>query len=101
VRADRRVAAAAEPGDDGEAALEILEAVYGAGDCGVDVTARLQELVRKGWLLFAVSNGLFGDPCPNQAKTLRFTYRLPGDDRRYTVEVPEHRLVPLPDPGRS
>ena len=84
--------------DDGPATLRILEAVYGAGDSVVDVTAQLQELVHKGGLLFTVSNGLFGDPCPNQLKTLRFTYQLPGDDRQYTEQVPEHQFVSLPDP---
>jgi cellulose synthase/poly-beta-1,6-N-acetylglucosamine synthase-like glycosyltransferase len=85
--------------DEGQATLRILEATYGNGDSVVDVATQLQELVRKGCLLFTVSNSLFGDPCPSQLKTLRFTYQLPEDDRQYTDEVSEHQVVLLPDHG--
>jgi len=83
------------PGDEGQVTLTILEATYGKGDGVVDVTAQLQELVRTGCSLFTVSNRLFGDPCPNQLKILRFTYQLPGDDRQHTHEVREHQVVSL------
>jgi len=79
--------------------LRILEATYGSGDCGADVTAQLEALVRNGRLNFTVSNSMFGDPCPNQVKTLHITYQLPGDYSEYTHEVPEHRVVWLPNTG--
>jgi Sec-independent protein translocase protein TatA len=81
------------------ATLRILEATYGSGEDVVDVTAQLQALVRNGRLYFTVSNDLFSDPCLGKLKTLRFTYQLPGDDRRYAHEADEHRIVLLPRTG--
>jgi len=81
------------------ATLRILEATYGSGEDVVDVTAQLQALVRNGRLYFTVSNDLFSDPCLGKLKTLRFTYQLSGDDRRYAHEADEHRIVLLPRTG--
>jgi hypothetical protein len=65
----------------------------------VDVTARLQDCVRNGQLLLTVSNNLFGDPCPDRIKTLRFTYELFDDSQQHQHAVWEHQIVSLPAPG--
>jgi hypothetical protein len=77
----------------------ILEATYGRGADRVDVTARLQDCVRNGQLLLTVSNNLFGDPCPDRIKTLRFTYELFDDSQQHQHAVWEHQIVSLPAPG--
>jgi hypothetical protein len=82
-----------------QAITRIVEATYGSGTDVVDVTARLQNLVRNGHLLFTVSNNVFTDPCPGKGKTLHFTYELFGDDQRHQHEVGEHQLVDLPPTG--
>ena len=84
-------------GGEGGAITSIVEATYGSGDDVVDVTARLQDLVRNGHLHITVSNTLFGDPCPNRLKTLRFTYELSGNDQQYRYQVEEHQNVFLPN----
>jgi hypothetical protein len=77
----------------------ILKATYGVEDCVVDVTLRFRELLREGGSHIAASNSLFGDPCPNRVKYLRFTYQLPGDNRVYTQELPENQVALLHDSG--
>ncbi len=77
--------------------MNIHWATYGRDDEGIDVTPRLQSLVRNGRLSLNVSNKLFGDPVPGKSKTLRFEYELPGDDRRYVHEADEQRIVIVPN----
>jgi hypothetical protein len=68
----------------------IITATYGSGEDRVDVTARVQELVRDGQLNLTVSNTLFGDPCPNRLKTLRLTY-----EQQHQLEIDEHQHLSL------
>ena len=75
--------------------MRIIEATYGDGADVVDVTAQLQERLRDGHLSLTVSNTLFGDPCLNRVKTLRFTYEVAGDSRQHRHEVEENRIVSL------
>ena len=77
------------------AITRIIEATYGCGTDVVDVTAQLQERVRGGHLSLTVSNTLFGDPCPNRVKTLRFTYEIADDSQQYQHEADEHQIVSL------
>jgi hypothetical protein len=76
--------------------LKILKATYGSGDCVIDVTERLQQLVKNGCLSLVVSNHLFTDPCPGKVKTLHFAYELPGSDRFYTQQTNENELLMAP-----
>jgi beta-1,4-mannosyl-glycoprotein beta-1,4-N-acetylglucosaminyltransferase len=79
----------------GRPITKIIEATYGHGSDVVNVTAQLQERVRYGNLRLTVSNILFGDPCPNRVKTLRFTYQVAGDSWHHRHEVQENRTVSL------
>lgn len=72
-------------------------ATYGRDDEGIDVTPRLQALVRDDRLSFTVSSKLFGDPAPGKWKTLRFEYELRGDDRRHVHEAEDERIVMIPN----
>lgn len=73
----------------------IVEATYGTGTDVMDVTAQVQERLHNGHLSLTVSNILFGDPCPNQVKTLRFTYEIAGDGQQYRHEAEEQQIVSL------
>jgi hypothetical protein len=73
----------------------IVEATYGSGTDVVDVTAQVQHRVRHGHLSLTVSNALFGDPCPNKVKKLRFKYELAGDNQLYRHEADEYQIVSL------
>jgi len=79
--------------------LRILKATYGSSDHALDVTERLQGLVKNGHLFLTVSNSLFSDPCPGRFKTLRFAFDLPGGNQFYFHEVEEHRIVLAPTVG--
>ena len=81
--------------------MKVLDATFGHGNDVVDVTTRLQSLVRNRHLLLTVSNTLFGDPCPGRVKTLRFTYELSGDGRKYSHEAEEHEIVFVPRSGNK
>lgn len=77
-----------------------MEATYGSGDKVVDVTQRLQVLVRNGTLCVTVTNGLFAiDPAPNVVKTLRFSYEIPGLEQTYQHEAEERSVVLIPSTG--
>jgi hypothetical protein len=60
------------------------EAVDGAG--GVDVTAKVADLVRAGETSIPASNEVFGDPTVNHVKRLRVEYTLNGKAVSQTVE---------------
>ena len=79
----------------GQPITKIIEATYGHGADVVDVTAQLQKRIRNGHLSLTVSNIMFGDPCPNKVKTLRFTYQVAGDSRHHWHEMMENRIVSL------
>jgi glycosyltransferase involved in cell wall biosynthesis len=77
------------------AITRIMKATYGCDTDVADVTAQLQEHLRNGHLHLIVSNTLFGDPCPNRIKTLRFTYELAADSQQYQHEAEEDQMVSL------
>ncbi len=77
--------------------LEIQRAIYAAtdGTNGMDVTAKLAELVRDGQLVVAAKNDVFGvDPAVNRVKELRVDYTLGGQPGHVTV--PENETLTLP-----
>jgi hypothetical protein len=90
------VAAKAGEHNEGDISLEIVQATYGAGDCQLDVTERLQRLVKNGNLSLVVENAHFTDPCPNMVKSLRVAYQLHGSARIHFQEVPEHDVFIAP-----
>ena len=66
------------PGD--KPRLVIVNAVYGDLAAGktVDVTRKIELLVRNDALSVIPSNDLFGDPAPRRPKRLRVNYTLDG-----------------------
>lgn len=76
--------------------MKIIAGTYGAGDCQLDVTDRLQEMVKNGRLDINVTNDLLTDPCPNRKKTLRFRFRLKGSTEEHSREVVEGEIVSEP-----
>lgn len=72
----------------------VYEAVDGAG--GVEVTERLQAMVRDGTLSVHVNNTTMGgDPTPMHYKRLRVEYTLDG--KEYTVVVNENADLEIPE----
>ena len=82
------------------AQCQIIRATYGAGHRQADVTSRVQGLARGGQLNFQVSNAVFGDPAPNQVKTLHITC---GDwrGRNHTQRFSEGQVVNISVVGPS
>jgi hypothetical protein len=79
------------PGDDSQ--LIIISARYGARNRTVDVTRRLQSLVRDGRLNVTVSNSTFDDdPAPGTHKTLWVTYSVGRSRQREEVIAEGNRL---------
>jgi len=75
--------------------LQILRAVYGIGDLGADVTARVASQVSGDRLNVMVSNDTMGvDPAPDRAKRLKVIYQWQG--LRYETNVPEKGMLSLP-----
>lgn len=70
----------------------ILQARYGSGERGVDVTSRVLELVRGGQNFVVSNEALGGDPLPGVTKTLRITVRG-ADGRIHGFDYPEGQLV--------
>jgi hypothetical protein len=65
--------------------INIISAVYGAGNRTVDVTMRLRSLVRDGRLNLTVNNFTMDiDPTPGRHKALTLTYSLGGGPQRPT-----------------
>jgi hypothetical protein len=76
--------------------LQIISAVYGAGNRNIDVAARLQALARNGRLTLTVNNAAFNtDPAPNVKKTLWISYSVGGGPRREIV-IQEGDRVNIP-----
>ncbi|MBR0225739.1 MAG: hypothetical protein IJL92_06760, partial [Thermoguttaceae bacterium] len=78
--------------------VEILAANYGIQeeDQRVDVTDKVKERFNGSRMLVLGNyNELFGDPTPNQVKTLRVAYRINGGDVRH-VSFNENERVLLP-----
>jgi hypothetical protein len=77
--------------------LKILHAIYGATDSGdgVDVTAKLSQLVQNGQLVVKVENDAFGgDPAVMHGKELRVDYTLDGQPGH--VAMREGQALTLP-----
>jgi hypothetical protein len=74
--------------------LEILRAVYGAGNSGIEVTDELRDRIRGGSLKTFASNNIKGDPEPGQVKNLTIEYRYAGIT--VTNQYREGSLVILP-----
>jgi len=83
--------------DDDRGRLNVIKAVYGAGDQAQDVTGRVQAMVRGGRLDIEVNNDTMGiDPAHDVKKTLWLTYSVGRRSQPQTVEVPEGRQIHLP-----
>jgi len=81
------------PGGGGR--LQILRAMFGAGEQNVDVTARLVSQVQGDTLNMQVNRASMGaDPTPGQPKRLKILYLWQG--LRYETNVPEGGVVALP-----
>ena len=77
--------------------LEIQKAIYTATDGagGIDVTAKLSELIIDGKLTVVANNGTFGrDPALNHEKELQVDYSLDGISNRLTVHENETLTLP-------
>jgi len=75
--------------------LQILRAVYGIGDLGMDVTGRVAAQIRGDTLNFPVNGeSMGGDPAPGQVKRLKVIYLWQG--LRYETNVPEKGVLSLP-----
>jgi hypothetical protein len=98
------------PGDDAAAKaapkLEIRKAAYGdfskPDGKRVDVTAKLQELVKNGHLQASASNSLAGDPAYMVVKELHLEYALDGKvqsavyQENETILLPDDQQTPQP-----
>ncbi len=81
------------PGGGGQ--LQIMRAMFGAGDRNVDVTSRLASQLQGNTLNMKVDRGTMGgDPAPGQAKRLKVIYLWQG--LRYETNVPEGGVLDLP-----
>ncbi len=83
----------------GAGEVEVVKAVYGAGDAVIDVTEMVKtKAVNVPGALFMItpSNTLFGkDPAPKIPKTLDLTYRQDGGEK--TVKIRENSSLILLD----
>ena len=83
----------------GAGEVEVVKAVYGAGDTVIDVTEMVKtKAVNIPDTLFVItpSNALFGkDPAPKIAKTLDLTYKQNGSEKN--VKVRENTPLILMD----
>jgi hypothetical protein len=80
-----------------EPKLEIQHALYIAADGtnGMDVTAKISELVSHGQLVVAAKNDIFGvDPATNHLKELRVDYLLDGKVGRAVTRENETLTLP-------
>lgn len=74
--------------------LRVIQAVYGTTKNSIDVTAKLNELIRDATLSTTASNELGGDPDKGTPKILKIKYDHNGVV--ITKEYKEHDLVKLP-----
>lgn len=80
-----------------QATLEIVEAVYGAGNFQMNVTQLVRGMVRNNTLDVAADPAVLGgDPAPGQGKRLRVIYRLNG--RQMEASAGDFERVRLPVP---
>ena len=78
------------------APLQVIRAVYGAGNQGMDVTGLLQSRIANNRLDFQATNANIGnDPAPNQLKVMQVSYMWQG--RAYNADIPEGQWLRLPD----
>lgn len=79
----------------GSGQLQILRALYGAGNRFLDVTARLNSQIQGGQLNLQVTNATMGvDPSPNQSKTLRIQYVYNGQQGQMEVNEGDYLRLP-------
>ena len=78
--------------------IEITSAFYGRLDDGpkTDVQALITGRIREGKVRIEVANDLFGDPAPQQGKSLKVEYKLDGVEHTVTVEEGDMLLIPEP-----
>ena len=63
----------------GSKTVEVIAAAYGTQDRGADVTAVVQDMVRKGSTVITISNEILGgDPVPSIQKHFGIVYRMNG-----------------------
>jgi hypothetical protein len=75
--------------------LEIVEATYGAGNFQMNVTQKLQSLVRDNVLDLSAEPGVLGgDPAPGTEKTLIVKYRYNG--KPYQASVGDFGRIHIP-----
>ncbi len=73
----------------------IVRARYGYGNQTLDVTDRVQGMVRNGRMEFRVGNDTLGtDPAPGRRKSLEIVYRYRGQEQR--VRTDEGGVVRIP-----
>ncbi len=78
-------------------ALTIVRAMYGSGRSRVDVTNRLQSMIRDGRLDIRIDNdSMGGDPAPHQHKDLIITYSVGGRGRPNQTSVNEGGRLSIP-----
>ena len=76
--------------------VEIVKAIYGAGNSTADVTAKVQAASGGSTLIeLGNYNDAFGDVAPQVVKTLKITYKIKGGQEK-TVEFPENAPIALP-----
>ncbi|MGL4944139.1 MAG: HEAT repeat domain-containing protein [Thermoguttaceae bacterium] len=81
---------------EGELAITIAKATYGAGNQQADVTAKLREFLNGTRLLdVPMYNTVFGDPAGGVVKQLVIEYTLPGGETK-KVTLLENEPVMLP-----
>ena len=75
--------------------VEIVKAIYGAGDKTADVTAKVRDFSGGNTILEIGSyNDAFGDVAPQVVKTLKITYKIKGGPEK-TVEFAENASIVL------
>ena len=82
-------------GNPGYGNLRVYSARYGSGGRGMDVTGRVQSMVRNGTLRFRVNNDSMGaDPAPGQTKQLYMQYSYNGQNRNITYRENDEVRIP-------
>jgi HEAT repeat protein len=75
--------------------VEIVKAVYGAGNQTADVTAKVRDFSGGSTILeIGTYNDAFGDAAPQVVKTLKITYKIKGGPEK-TVEFAENAPINL------
>jgi hypothetical protein len=83
-------------------AVQVLQATYGAGSQQIDVTAKVQSLVKGGQMNFRVGNHLFGtDPAFGKIKTLSVLFSSDGIQYRTDIREGEPLSLSTVSPDQS